>query len=362
MADRQRSSEDIRAEIERTRADMDETVQQIGYKLSPGQIVDQVWDRMRTGDAAGSMMEVVKQHPMPSLLMGLGLGWLVYEKTGMSEGEKLRRKYGDDIGPGTYAPAEGRVGPYRGEELGYGTDDGGVGERLHGALDSARETASGAADKVGDAAASVKSGVSSAASSVRDGLRSVAEKTGERAHHLRERADEVRGRAGERASELSSRARQGVTHAYDEQPLALGAVAFGLGLASGLVAPSTRFEDEALGERADRFKGEVRRTGSELYESARRVADEATHAAKDSFTRQGVVDELKTRARAVAEEAKLAARNAIERDGVAETLKNRVRAIATDTRDAARDAAERERIDPAGLQERARESADRIRE
>lgn len=359
MADRQRSSEEIRAEIERTRADMDETVQQIGYRLSPGQIVDQVWDRMRTGDAAGSMMEVVKQHPMPSLLMGLGLGWLVYEKTGMSEGEKLRRKFGDDIGPGTYAPAEGRVGPYRGEDLGYGADDGGVADRV--------------AEKMGDAASSVKSGVSSAASSVRDGLRTVAEKTGERAHHLRERADEVRGRAGERlgamrttaserASELSSRARQGVTHAYDEQPLALGAVAFGLGLASGLAAPSTRFEDEAIGERADRFKGEVRRTGSELYESARRVADEATHAAKDSLSRQGVVDELKTRARAVAEEARLAAKNAIERDGVADTLRNRVRAIAADTRDAAREAAERERIDPAGLQERARESADRIRE
>lgn len=373
MADRQRSSEEIRAEIERTRADMDQTVEQIGYRLSPGQIVDQMWDRVRAGDAAHSVMDVVRDHPVPSMLMGLGLSWLMYEKTSTSDGERLRRKYGD-IGPGTYAPAEGRVGPYRGEDFDFQTDDGsGVADRARSAVSSVRDGASTAAHAVGDAASSARESVSDAASSVRESVSGARERMGGKVDDLRTRAGEARGRAGERlgqararaserASDLSHRARDTASRTYDEQPLALGALAFGLGLASGLAVPSTAFEDRAVGERADRLKEEARRTGSEAVEGVRRVATEAQHAARDAISREGVVEELKDKARMVAQEAKQAARDAIERDGVADTLKNRVKSIARETRDAAVVAAERERIDPEGLRERVRGTADRVRE
>lgn len=384
MADRHRSSDEIRADIERTRADMDETVEQIGYKLSPGQIVDQMWDKVRAGDAAHSIMDVVRDHPVPSMLMGLGLSWLMYEKTNTSDGERLRRKYGD-IGPGTYAPAEGRVGPYRGEDFDFQTDDGtGVADRARSAAASVRDGASSAAhtvgdaattarDTVSDAAASVKHGVSSAASSVRETVSGARERVGEKVEELRTRAGEARGRAGERlgqvragaserASELSHRARDTASHAYDEQPLALGALAFGLGLASGLAVPSSSFEDRVVGERADRLKEEARRTGSEAVEGARRVAAEAQQAARDAISREGVVEELKDKARMVAHEAKQAVVDAFERDGVADTLRNRVKSIARETRDAAMHAAERERIDPEGLKDRVRDTAERVRE
>lgn len=363
MADHHRSSEEIRADIERTRADMDETVERIGYKLSPGQIVDQVWDRVRAGDAAHSIMDVVKEHPVPSMLMGLGLSWLMYERTSTTEGDKLRRKYGD-IGPGTYDRADGRVGPYRGDEFEFDTDDGqpGMADRARSALSSAKDTASSAVEHVGDAAQSVRERVSG-----------VRERAGERLDDLRTRAGEVRERTGERASalrmqaserasDLSRRARDTAANAYEEQPLALGAVAFGLGLASGLAVPSSRFEDRLVGERSDRVKDEARRTGSEALQGAKRVASEAQHAAREAMTRQGVVDELKSKARMVAQEAKQAAMDAIERDGVADTLKNRVRSIAHTTRDAARSAAEREGLDAEGLKDRVRDSAERIRE
>ena len=269
MADRHRSSDEIRAEIERTRADMDQTVEQIGHRLSPGQVVDQLWDRVRAGDAAHSVMDVVRDHPVPSMLMGLGLSWLMYEKTSTTDGERLRRKHGD-IGPGTYAPAEGRVGPYRGEDFDFHTDDGsGVTDHARAAAATVRDGASSAAHAVGDAVSSARESASGARERVGEKVGQLRSRAGEARDRAGERLGEVRTRAAERANSVAHQARDSASRAYEEQPLALGALAFGLGLASGLAVPSSALEDRAVGERVDRLKEDARHTASwKLYGKA----------------------------------------------------------------------------------------------
>lgn len=330
MAERQRTPDEIRAEIEQTRADMDETVQAISYRLSPGQIVDQMWDRVRTGDAAASFAEVVKEHPVPAMLMGLGLGWLMYERTSATEGDKLRKKFGD-IGPGTYAPAEGRVGPYMGEDALSHTDDGvGMGDRARSAIGTVRDAASSVGGRLSSAASAVGDGISSARESVQgmgdraSELRSSASErmdsmrtsASERVDSLRTSAAERVGQAKDRTSELAGRAKQTVTSTYEEQPLALGALAFGIGLASGLAVPATPVEDRMVGERADRLKDEVKHTASEKLEAAKRVASEARDAAKNAVQNRGVMDVVKEQVRSVVEETRTAAMQAAEREGL----------------------------------------------
>jgi hypothetical protein len=290
--------------------------------MSPGQIIDQVWDKVRSGDAAASFGQVVKEHPMPALLMGLGLGWLVYERNSMTEGEKLRRKHGE-LGPGTYAPAEGRVGPYTGEQLGLGETGDGFSDKARSALSGVKDAASSVGEKLSGAVASVGERVSSVRESTGERTSQLRESTSERMHHVRERAGELRARTGERvqharerAGELSHRAKDGVSRAYDEQPLALGAVAFGLGLASGLVVPATRWEDETVGRKSEHLRGELKRTGSETLESAKRVAEEAKNTARDVIEREGVIDDLKEKARHIAEETRTAASRAADREGL----------------------------------------------
>lgn len=324
MAERQRTPDEIRREIEQTRADMDDKVQALGERVSPGMIIDQVWDRVKSGEAAASFGEVVKEHPLPSLLMGLGLGWLVYERSSMSDGAKLRRKYGD-IGPGTYAPAEGRVGPYTGEQLGFTDPDAGFGEK-------ARELLSG--ERMQEARGRASELTHRALEGVGDVSHRAQDTASELTHRAREKASELTHRARDTASELSQRGRDAMSRTYHEQPLALGAVTLGLGLASGLMMPSTRFEDEAIGRRADSLKQEVRRTGGETLESAKRVAKEAGNSARDLIEREGIVDEIKEKARRIAEEAEHAAREAADREGLnAEGLKNRARSAAESVRD-----------------------------
>src|SRR5688572_6161164 len=102
----ERSPEEIRREIERTRSHMDEAVEAIGEKLSPGRFVDDLWLRLQK-DGAAAVASSLRDHPIPFALVSAGLGWLVMEQA----------RARTDVGSGTYERAEGRVGPYRGDAV-----------------------------------------------------------------------------------------------------------------------------------------------------------------------------------------------------------------------------------------------------
>ncbi len=67
--------------------------------------------------------------------------------------------------------------------------------------------------------------------------------------------------------------------------LAVGAVAAGFLL--GLLLPSTRMEDEKLGEAADTVKAKAAETGQEALERGKQVAQDVAHTAKDTATESG---------------------------------------------------------------------------
>ena len=68
--------------------------------------------------------------------------------------------------------------------------------------------------------------------------------------------------------------------AMEERPLAIGAAALALGVVAGLMAPSTRKEDELMGETRDRLMERAKEVGEEALEKGKQVAkdtDEFVH-------------------------------------------------------------------------------------
>ena len=67
-----------RVEIERTRTDMSETVDTIQNKLSPRNLKEQAKEQAKdTARGTGStIMETIRDNPLPAALTGIGLGWL----------------------------------------------------------------------------------------------------------------------------------------------------------------------------------------------------------------------------------------------------------------------------------------------
>lgn len=253
-----RSPDEIRRDIERTRTDLHETVDAIERRLTPGELFDELWGRMR--NSSGGAGEVVKDHPVPIALMGLGLGWLAIEKaTGGDSDRSHRREDGPSV---TWRP-----------DREMHVEDGSPRR-----MDRMKETASslkGSAADLGERASEAKHRVTDAASSA--GYR-----VSETAADAKERARETADHAMDSARDAARRAQDRFERMTREQPLALGAITFGLGLAAGMMSPTTRWENEHLGPASDDIKDTARETASEMKDVARDVASEAKGIAREA--------------------------------------------------------------------------------
>lgn len=270
-----RSPDEIRAEIERTRSEMHETVDALGARLSAGQIFDEIWHRVRSGSGDGS--SVMKEHPVPLALMGLGLGWLAVEKaTGSGERHATH----------THASHHDATGAAYGSPTSPPSAflDRSAEER--GTVDKVKEKAAGVGERVSSKAHEAQERVSDKAHEAKERVTGKAHEATERA---RLAAESARQRAGTAASSVRDSARTTMNRARttfdrlnEEQPLALGAVAFGLGMAAGMAAPTSRWEDEHLGDASERVKDTARFAAEELKHSAEEIGSEAKIAAREA--------------------------------------------------------------------------------
>ena len=248
-----RPPEEVRRDIEHTLSQMDETVDALADRLSPEHLIDQAWGRLKgtTDDGIG---RVVREHPIPVALVGVGLGWLAVEQA-----------TGHDSGEGNGGSAAGTLD---------------AGERRTRIEERYGSPAEAGED---DDERGLRDRLSDATSSAREGARAKAAEAGDRVREAGERTSEA---ISDAASSLGARARRAGRHArggfwdlLEENPLALGAVAFGIGLASGVSVPSTETEDRLMGRASDTLEEEAKRVGRDTAEKAKHVAGDAAEAA-----------------------------------------------------------------------------------
>jgi gas vesicle protein len=81
--------------------------------------------------------------------------------------------------------------------------------------------------------------------------------------------------------QVKGKARRGASIAQ-ENPLGLALGSIAVGFVAGMLIPSTRVEDEKLGEASDNVIGKAKETGQEALEHGKQVAQDAAQAAKES--------------------------------------------------------------------------------
>jgi hypothetical protein len=355
-AGRSRNSEEIRSEIDRTRADMDETFAALDSKLTPSQLLLEGWHLFRGGSTAGmgKLWRIAREHPGPAAVVGLGLGWLLVESSRGEDGGTRRTRFGSryrggyEYGEGEYLGYTGSTGYARSSYTGTGGYAGTTG--YAGEYDTDEEgRLSAAKEKVKDAAGTVKHAVADAGHKVGDVAHRAAGRVSDLGDRTRERASDLRHRASEEAYELrgkaryqAQRAKTGFWQMLEENPLMVGAATLALGVIAGLSIPSTRKEDELMGETRDRLMEEVKELGQETLEKGRHVAEAVADTVKHEAQNQGltpqsavgnVVDKVKTVAQEAVNTAKEEARN---QNLTAEAAKERVKESAQHVKDTAK--------------------------
>ena len=252
-ADERRAME-IEHDIERTRAEMDDTIDALKRKFSPEEMVDQAADYMRnhTGDIMMNFGQTLKENPVPLALVGLGIGWLLI--SGKSDSRRQSTSSSDDD-------------TYESYYEGYSQSSHKVQPSSISA--TAAKKASAAYEGISDKVAEAVDEISAKTSAAVDSLSARACST----------MDDLSDRAGSAYDATKATAQQ--------HPLVLGAIGLAVGIAAAMLLPRTRQEDASIGEMRDRMVEQVKEAGKETLQKAKDVASDAWDAAK-----QTVADEV----------------------------------------------------------------------
>ena len=250
------TEEQIVIEIEETRADMSGTIDQIGHRLNPQTIAEQAREQVREAtvgrverlvedagqtaqQTSSSIVETIRQNPVPAALAALGIGWLIVRGREAGAGNGGSRRH--DWRAGDYRYASPPYG-YRAYEPDY-RSGGGMGDRLSEAGDELRQRT--------------------------DDLGQQAQRT---ADDVAERSQQALSQAQWQAEQAAGQAQRQLDRTLQQNPLALGALAVGVGAAVGLAIPETRKERELMGEQRDQLVGQIEQAASEALGEAEQSA------------------------------------------------------------------------------------------
>jgi hypothetical protein len=330
-------TEAIRSEIDTTRRRMDDTMDALGDRLKGRHLLDEILGFFRSegnqvegkaaeirhkitdsaSSAARSVADTVKTNPMPFLLIGAGVAWMIYSSRKQSSSGRYEDEvYGSAAG---YDPDASYDRP-----LEYPTsseDEPGFGEADSGfAIRGSSESDFGESDQPSKLE-QVKVGFQEKASEVKDQakqkLANVGNQVRQKTQAAGQRAREIGSRVQARTREVYASTRQTVVKTADEHPLELGIACLAAGVAAGLALPTPDRLNRLVGPPMDRLRQRTRDASKEYVKKGKRVVNAATTAVKNEAQAQGLtLEQLRGKASAVADRAKDAAGEAAQREGI----------------------------------------------
>jgi len=267
-------------EVERARADLSQTLDALKERLTFGRLIDEARTQF-FGDGASEFVtnlgRQIRENPLPVALVGLGALWMMLGE------RKAPSRTGRH-----YPSAPERMGSYQEgfRERAYQAAEQ-MGTGLRTTAETMRDTREGITEKVREVAAEAGETVSSAAGAVSQSVRHAGETAADWMHQARSAARTAGGDMGE----LGRRTTESLRSMVEEQPLVLGAIGMALGALVGAMLPSTRIEDQYLGEARDQLREAITEQGGELYERGKIAATEAYRAAAEEARKQGLLPE-----------------------------------------------------------------------
>jgi ElaB/YqjD/DUF883 family membrane-anchored ribosome-binding protein len=284
----------IRAGIRETRERLGDTLEALGERLNPHQLTQDLTQRIkhdirdatigrvehmarhaadRVHETRSSMMDTIRENPIPAAMVGIGLGWLFMNRRRTESHAPNRDAYA--------AYRQPRVDAYDTGAYGAGAYDSryaaGPAAGAYGAGHPQRDhpaDAPGALDRARDRA--------------QETAHQVADRTQHAAHEVAERTRH----AGQAVAHQTRAQVRRVEDRFEEQPLVVGAATLALGLAAGLALPVSDREVQLMGDARDRLVDRVKdvaeETAGKVQHVASRVMDEAQTTARDAARDEGL--------------------------------------------------------------------------
>ena len=243
-----------------------------------GRVEHMVHDANETIQETGStVMSTIRDNPIPALLAGVGLTWLLLN----AQSQRAERRYDGRYGFGP------RGGGYGGGAFGARESwKDRAGRAFEETASGARQAAGHAVDRVRHAAEGVEAQATGAVQQAKERVGALVEHAEGKGSELVERAEESVGRfvhdAEDRAMVMARDARfeaqrleARAERMLNENPLGVAAAAFAVGAAVGLSLPHTQREDQLFGPTRDRLLRQAEGTAAGTLDAAREKVERA---------------------------------------------------------------------------------------
>jgi hypothetical protein len=291
--------EQLERETERTRGQLAATLNELRSAMTPGQVVDQIADRLgfADGDATklvGNLKRQTVENPLPVALIGAGLAWLAvggampdraggaFWRRGFWRGRRAGDWTGGREGAGVSAAGVSAMeagtdaASASARSLGAAAQDAGeqAGESMERARRSAADmvdtmqTKAGAVmDKAGSAMDNVRETASGGYESLSRGARSTARGVAESTRAARQQ---------------TMRASDTLAGFIREQPLVLAGLGLAIGAALGALAPQSESEERMLADAGADLRDNLQEKAEAVRDTAQRAAESAMDAATNT--------------------------------------------------------------------------------
>ncbi|MCC5883860.1 MAG: DUF3618 domain-containing protein [Halomonas sp.] len=304
--DGRRRSDEIENEIHQARARLDDTLHQIEVRLSPERLMNMTYDYLRQGGGeriATSLGRTIKENPLPVLVTGIGLGWLVLAQRN-SQHDRSHETQPRHAGgyPGSTIPDSGHDG--RHDSLsGAGTTTLGHDPAALGATprhdSDSQSHGGGMTSKAQHMAEEMRERAERVGGQVKERVQHMGDQVRDRASHFGEQRHAAMHAASQRMHEASSQ----TSHFVKDHPLVAGALGVAVGAVLGSLFAPTRLENEYLGDLRDRALDRAEEAGQEqleraeekIHQTAERLKDEARSAKPSNAPHYGENDSSEER-------------------------------------------------------------------
>jgi vacuolar-type H+-ATPase subunit H len=229
------------------------------HDATVGRAEEAVGDIRQTVRGMGTtMLDTIKQNPVPAALAGIGLGWLYMKRREAASRSSSAPSQGSR--PAMYADASSAERrSYEPDGTGQ-TGANGVSDAMGRTAEQAKAMAGGAVDHVQTTAGQAK------------------DTAGDITYQALESAGRavvgVQDSTGKITSGISSQVQQ----MLDDSPLALGGLALATGAAIGLLLPTTQSENQLMGQARDRVLQQAKETAKDVQPKVEHVIGDAKNA------------------------------------------------------------------------------------
>ncbi|HTJ89875.1 MAG TPA: DUF3618 domain-containing protein [Acidocella sp.] len=270
----------IERDLEGTRSRLNQGLNELQEKVAPRELAGDFVDYVRQGggtEFARNLMASVRRNPVPVVLVGVGLLWLMASQAPVSDSTGApARGQGQWRSGKPNGEAEGQAGRFGETEV---PQPGRMGRAQDKAVEMGRQVqgaAAGIADQEQSAAAA---GQQSFARGVDDLQAELADRAGQ----LSDMAQRAGGKLQQGAQSARQRGGTLVASIIDN-PLVLGAMGLSVGAFLGLLVPKSEWEETALGDVAS----DAQETVQGMMDRAGRVVAETADQLRARSRTQGV--------------------------------------------------------------------------